>query len=62
MGSVRASVGGDVVRAYELGKYANNQSMSLASVFVERYTGVVVLLLLSLLAVFISEHVPVSTS
>lgn len=58
------SVGGDVVRAYELGKYSQNQSMSLASVFVERYTGVVVLLLLSLVAVFINAtefNVPIIT-
>jgi len=58
------SVGGDVVRAYEMGKYTQNQSMSLASVFVERYTGVVVLLLLSLLAVFINAtvfNVPIIT-
>ncbi|MGH1426315.1 MAG: lysylphosphatidylglycerol synthase transmembrane domain-containing protein [Arenicella sp.] len=58
------SVGGDVVRAYELGKYSNNQAMSLASVFVERYTGVVVLLLLSLVAVFINAtefNVPIIT-
>ncbi len=58
------SVGGDVVRAYELGKYSNNRAMSLASVFVERYTGVVVLLLLSLVAVFINAtefNVPIIT-
>ena len=58
------SVGGDVIRAYELGKYSQNQAMSLASVFVERYTGVVVLLLLSLLAVFINAtefNVPIIT-
>ncbi len=58
------SVGGDVVRAYEMGKYTQNQAMSLASVFVERYTGVVVLLLLSLLAVFINTtvfNVPIIT-
>jgi len=58
------SVGGDVVRAYEMGKYSRNQAMSLASVFVERYTGVVVLLLLSLVAVFINAtqfNVPIIT-
>ena len=42
------SVGGDFVRSYEMGKYTNNQAMSLATVFVERFTGVLVLLLLSL--------------
>lgn len=45
------SVGGDVVRSYELGKFSGRQADSLASVFVERYTGVLVLLLLAGLAV-----------
>jgi len=45
------SVGGDVVRAYELGKYTGKAADSLASVFVERYTGVLVLLLISGIAV-----------
>lgn len=44
------SVGGDVVRAYELGKFSNKKADALASVFVERYTGVLVLLLLSFIA------------
>ncbi|WP_353410902.1 lysylphosphatidylglycerol synthase transmembrane domain-containing protein [Arenicella sp. 4NH20-0111] len=45
------SVGGDVVRSYELGKYSGRQADSLASVFVERYTGVLVLLVLAGMAV-----------
>jgi len=45
------SVGGDVVRAYELGKFSGRQADSLASVFIERYTGVLVLLLAAGLAV-----------
>lgn len=45
------SVGGDVVRSYELGKYSGRQADSLASVFVERYTGVLTLLALAALAV-----------
>ncbi len=45
------SVGGDVVRAYELGKFSDRQADSLASVFVERYTGVLVLLALAGIAV-----------
>ena len=45
------SVGGDVVRSYELGKFSGKHADSLASVFVERYTGVLILLLLSGLAV-----------
>jgi len=46
------SVGGDFVRSYELGKFSGRQSDSLASVFVERYTGVVTLLVVATLAVF----------
>lgn len=45
------SVGGDVVRAYQLGKFSGRQADSLASVFVERYTGVVTLLLTAATAV-----------
>jgi len=45
------SVGGDVVRSYELGKFSGRQADALASVFVERYTGVLVLLLAAGLAV-----------
>lgn len=47
------SVGGDVVRSYELGRFTGNQSASLASVFVERYTGVVTLLVFAFMAFFI---------
>lgn len=45
------SVGGDVVRSYELGKFTGRQADSLASVFVERYTGVLTLLVVAALAV-----------
>ena len=45
------SVGGDVVRAYELGKFSGRQADSLASVFVERYTGVLTLLVVAAAAV-----------
>ena len=45
------SVGGDVVRSYELGKFSGRQADSLASVFVERYTGVLTLLALAAVAV-----------
>lgn len=51
------SVGGDVVRAYELGKYTNKKADALASVFVERYTGVLVLLLLAMVAFLIKLSV-----
>jgi len=45
------SVGGDVVRSYELGRFSGRQADSLASVFIERYTGVVTLLFVSGVAV-----------
>lgn len=45
------SVGGDVVRSYQLGKFSGRHADALASVFVERYTGVVTLLVVSAMAV-----------
>lgn len=45
------SVGGDVIRSYQLGQYTGKKAEALASVFVERYTGVLVLLILAALAV-----------
>lgn len=45
------SVGGDVVRSYQLGKHSGRQADALASVFVERYTGVITLLLVAATAV-----------
>lgn len=45
------SVGGDFVRSYELGKFSGRQADALASVFVERYTGVVTLLFVAIIAV-----------
>ena len=47
-------MGGDVVRVYELGKLTKTNSESLASVFLERFTGMVVLTVVSLLAVVVS--------
>lgn len=38
-----SNVGGDVVRAYEIGKYTSDPATSLAAVFVERLTGFIVL-------------------
>ncbi|MEO0369787.1 MAG: lysylphosphatidylglycerol synthase transmembrane domain-containing protein, partial [Pseudomonadota bacterium] len=37
------SVGGDVVRSFQLGRFINHQADALASVFVERYTGILML-------------------
>lgn len=45
------SVGGDLVRSYELGRFSGRQADSLASVFVERYTGVITLLFVAAIAV-----------
>lgn len=45
------SVGGDVVRSYQLGKFSGRQADALASVFVERYTGVLTLLVVASMAV-----------
>ncbi len=50
------SVGGDVVRAFELGKYTQRKAKAMASVFVERYSGVVVLWLLSVIAVIVNAR------
>ena len=48
------SLGGDVVRANELGKYTGQYADSAASVFVERFTGMVTLLVLAVLALVFS--------
>jgi len=45
------SVGGDVVRAYELGKGEGKKMEAMASVFVERFTGLTILILFALLSV-----------
>ena len=45
------SVGGDVVRSFELGRHTGKQAQAMASVFVERFTGILVLLLVAGLAV-----------
>lgn len=45
------SVGGDVVRSYQLGRYSGRQADSLASVFIERYTGILTLLAVAATAV-----------
>ncbi|HAU68117.1 MAG TPA: hypothetical protein DCW52_06920 [Gammaproteobacteria bacterium] len=44
------SVGGDVVRSYQLGEYTKDHAASLASVFVERYTGILTLLVFAAFA------------
>lgn len=47
------SVGGDVVRAYELGRQHDNHPGSIASVFMERYTGVSALIVFALAAILV---------
>ena len=44
------SVGGDLVRAYELGKYEGKKPEALASVFMERFTGYTILILFAVAA------------
>lgn len=48
------SVGGDVVRGYELGRFTGQKMNAMASVFVERFTGFIVLVALSALAIFLN--------
>lgn len=45
-----SNVGGDVVRVYELGRRIGDATKALASVFVERFTGFIVLIIVSCLA------------
>lgn len=46
------NIGGDLVRAYRLGKKVNDQSQSAASVLMERFTGVSALVILAALSFF----------
>jgi len=50
------SVGGDVIRAYELGKLGGKRKEALASVFMERFTGFTTLIGFALLAVVIDHR------
>jgi uncharacterized protein (TIRG00374 family) len=45
-----SNVGGDVVRGFELGNYAQDGVRSMASVFMERFTGFVVLVFMAILS------------
>jgi len=49
------SVGGDVVRAYELGKQSERRAEAMASVFMERFTGLTTLILFALVAICFSQ-------
>ena len=48
------NVGGDVVRAYALGKSTGKRAEAFSSVFVERFTGLSVLLLMAIVAFFLA--------
>lgn len=48
------SMGGDVVRVYRLGKLNGNMERAAASVFVDRFTGMLLLLILAATAVLLS--------
>jgi uncharacterized protein (TIRG00374 family) len=49
-----SNVGGDVIRGYELGRYTQKDADSFASVFLERFTGLTVLISLALIAFLIT--------
>lgn len=48
------SMGGDVIRVYRLGKVNDNMERAAASVFVDRFTGMLLLLILAAISVLIS--------
>ncbi len=50
------SIGGDVVRAYELGKPDGKQAEAMASVFMERLTGLTALIIFALITVIIDPR------
>lgn len=48
------SLGGDVVRIFQLGKFTGKKHSAAASVIVERFTGLIVLMLMTILAVILN--------
>ncbi len=50
------NVGGDVIRAYELGKSEGKKQEAIASVFMERFTGLTTLILFAVLAVALEQQ------
>ncbi|MCB0749340.1 MAG: flippase-like domain-containing protein, partial [Ignavibacteriae bacterium] len=48
------SLGGDVVRIFQLGKFTGRKHTAAASVIVERFTGLIVLMLMTFFAVIIN--------
>ncbi|MHB8810785.1 MAG: lysylphosphatidylglycerol synthase transmembrane domain-containing protein [Desulfobulbaceae bacterium] len=51
-----SNVGGDVVRSYYTGRLINSQSYSAVCVFVERFTGILFLIVLVILAPLLRPH------
>lgn len=51
------SMGGDVVRIFQLAKYTGDKNTSAASVIVERFTGLIVLMLMAIIAVIVNQKV-----
>ena len=52
-----SNVGGDVVRSYYIGKRINEQYISAVAVFLERFTGIIFLLMLAVVSPFLTPHV-----
>ena len=52
-----SNIGGDVVRSYYVGKRINEQYVSAVAVFLERFTGIIFLLLLGVISPFLTPHV-----
>jgi glycosyltransferase 2 family protein len=50
------SIGGDAVKAYDIYRLTGNKGLSLISVFLERFTGLIALLILSWVGVSLSIH------
>lgn len=50
------SMGGDVVRMHQLGKYTGQYSNAAASVFIERFSGMITLASLALMMIFLNLH------
>jgi uncharacterized protein (TIRG00374 family) len=44
-----STIGGDLTRSYLLGRHINSQSKSMASIFLERFTGMIALIMLAII-------------
>lgn len=51
------SMGGDIVRIYKLGKFSGKKHTATASVIIERFTGLLVLLLMTIIAVILNIRI-----